>query len=230
MPTAIVTGASRGLGCALARTLAAHGWTVVADARDRAALARALDGAPGVRQVPGDLTDPEHRVELVRVVAAAGGLDALVCNAGTLGPAPLPSVADLDLAAFTDTLATNTVAQAGLIQAALPVLRPGGVVVAVTSDAAREPYPGWAAYGASKAALEQLAHILGAERPDLRVYRVDPGDMRTAMHAAAFPDEDISDRPPPEASVPGLVRLLGGALPSGRYEARAVAAPEEVGA
>ena len=134
----------------------------------------------------------------------------------------------VNCAALTETLATNTVAQAGLIQAALPALRPGGAVVVVSSDAAHEPYRGWAAYGASKAALEQLANVLAAEREDLRVYRVDPGDMRTAMHAAAFPDEDISARPAPEASVPGLVRLLDGSLPSGRYAARSLAAAEGV--
>jgi NAD(P)-dependent dehydrogenase (short-subunit alcohol dehydrogenase family) len=227
MPTAIVTGASRGLGRALARALAARGWTVVADARDAEALESALAGAPGAVRVPGDVTDAAHRVALVRAALETGGLDALVCNAGTLGPAPLPHIAGLDLAALAATLEVNTVAQVGLIQEALPALRPGGVVVAVTSDAAREPYPGWGAYGASKAALEQLANVLSAERPDLRVYRVDPGDMRTAMHAAAFPGEDISDRPAPDASVPGLVRLLDGDLPSGRYEARALEDAEE---
>ncbi|HWB70810.1 MAG TPA: SDR family NAD(P)-dependent oxidoreductase [Egibacteraceae bacterium] len=228
MATAIVTGASRGLGRALARALAANDWTVVADARDADALDRALADAPGTVRVPGDVTEPDHRAALVRAAVDAGGLDALVCNAGTLGPAPPPQLADLDLTAFAETLATNTVAQAGLIQAALPALRPGGVVVAVTSDAALEPYPGWSAYGASKAALEQIANVLSAERPDLRVYRVDPGDMRTAMHAAAFPHQGLSHLPEPEVSVPGLVRLLDGHLPSGRYEARAVAVADGV--
>lgn len=222
MPTVIVTGASRGLGRALARHLADRGWTVVADARHAAALERGLGDAPGAVRVPGDITDPRHRAELVRAAVNTGGLDALVCNAGTLGPAPLPSLADLDLDQLAETLATNTVAQAGLMQQALSAIRPGGVVIAITSDAAREPYPGWAAYGASKAALEQLANVLAAERPDLAVYRVDPGDMRTTMHAAAFPDEDPFDVPTPDASVPGLVRLLDGQLPSGRYEAQSV--------
>lgn len=228
MATAIVTGASRGLGRALVRALSADGWTVVADARDRTALEQALLGTPAVIRVPGDITDPAHRTALVHAALDAGGLDAVVCNAGTLGPTPLPRVADLDLAALTETLATNTVAQVGLLQAVLPVLPSGGAVVAVTSDAAREAYPGWAAYGASKAAFEQIAHVLSAERPDLRVYRVDPGDMRTAMQAAASPGEDLSDRPPPEASVPGIMRLLSANLPSGRYEAREVSAGEAV--
>lgn len=224
MSTAIVTGASRGLGHALARALATQGWTVVADARDGAALAQALADIPTVIRVPGDVTDARHRAALVHAAVNTGGLDALVCNAGTLGPTPLPSVATLDLAALTETLATNTVAQAGLMAAALPALPAGGVVMAITSDAAREAYPGWAAYGASKAALEQIATVLSAERADLRVYRVDPGDMDTAMQAAAFPGEDVSDRPAPDASVPGIIRLLTGDLPSGRYEARRVAA------
>lgn len=228
MPTAIVTGASRGLGRALAHALAGRGWTVVADARDADMLGRALADAPGTIAVPGDVTDPDHRASLVRTAVRAGGLDALVTNAGTLGPAPPPVLAELDIAALTDTLATNTVAQAALVQGALPALRPGGVVAVITSDAAREPYPGWAAYGASKAALEQIANVLSGERPDLRVYRVDPGDMRTAMYAAAFPGEDLTALPGPEASVPGLLRLLEGDLPSGRYEARALSVGEEV--
>lgn len=228
MSTAIVTGASRGLGAALARALAAQGWTVVADARDADALEGALADAPGAVRLPGDVTDAGHRAALVRAAVATGGLDVLVCNAGTLGPAPPPDLTELDPQGLTETLGTNTVAPAALIQAALPVLPPGGVVIVVTSDAAREPYPGWAAYGASKAALEQIANVLSGERPDLRVYRVDPGDMRTAMYAAAFPGEDLADLPPPEASVPGLVRLLAGDLPSGRYDARALAVGEGV--
>lgn len=228
MSTVIVTGASRGLGQALARALAGQGWRVVTDARDASALEEALTDTPGVIRVPGDITDADHRAALVDAAVAAGGLDALVCNAGTLGPTPLPAVTTLDLTALTETLAVNTVAQVGLVQTALPALARGGVVIAVTSDAAHEPYPGWAAYGASKAALEQITTVLSAERPDLRVYRVDPGDMRTTMQAAAFPGEDLSDRLPPEASVPGIVRLLSGDLPSGRYEAQAVAVHEEV--
>lgn len=222
MPTAIITGASRGLGRALARHLADDGWRVVADARDAEALEASLGDHPRIVRVPGDVRDPGHRRALTGAAAAAGSVDALVCNAGTLGPAPLPTVAELDLGALADTLATNTVAQAGLLQEVLPVLRPGGVVVAITSDAALEPYPGWAAYGASKAALEQLVNVLSGERPDLAIYRVDPGDMRTTMHAAAFPEAFPADVPTPDVSVPGLARLLDGQLPSGRYEARAV--------
>jgi NAD(P)-dependent dehydrogenase (short-subunit alcohol dehydrogenase family) len=95
--------------------------------------------------------------------------------------------------------------------------------VSVTSDAAVEPYEGWGGYGTSKAALEQLTAILAAEHPELRVYTVDPGDMRTATYQEAFPGEDISELPPPEESVPGLLALIEGGLPSGRYQARDLA-------
>jgi NAD(P)-dependent dehydrogenase (short-subunit alcohol dehydrogenase family) len=228
MPVAIVTGGSRGLGRALVHRLAGHGWAVITDARDARALSEAVEGLPPerVRAVTGDVGHPSHREALVAAASALGGLDALVLNAGALGPSPLPAVADYPLGALAEVLHANVVAQVGLVQAALDVLRPGGVVVAVTSDAARAAYPGWGGYGASKAALERVAAVLAAEREDLRVYVADPGDMRTAMHAAAFPGEDISDRPPPEASVPGLVRLLAGDLPSGRYEVRSLAGAE----
>jgi NAD(P)-dependent dehydrogenase (short-subunit alcohol dehydrogenase family) len=218
-PVAIVTGGSRGLGLALAGALAADGWAVVTDARDADALTAAVAPlAPGtVRPVPGDVTDPAHRRALVEAALELGGLDALVASAGALGPSPLPAVEELPLTALRTLLETNVVAQVGLLQAALPHLRAGAAVVLVTSDAAREAYEGWGAYGASKAALEQIAAVLGAERSDLRIYAADPGDLRTAMHQAAFPGEDISDRPLPEVAVPGLRRLLDGELPSGRY-------------
>jgi NAD(P)-dependent dehydrogenase (short-subunit alcohol dehydrogenase family) len=134
------------------------------------------------------------------------------------------------LAKVAHVYAVNVVAPLALIQLALPLIPAGGAIVNVTSDAAVEPYEGWGAYGSSKAALEQLTAILAAEQPQLCVYAVDPGDMRTRMHQAAFPGEDISDRPPPEDSVPGLLALLDGALPSGRYEARGVLAGAGAGA
>lgn len=216
--TIVVTGASRGLGAALAEGLAAAGWNVVIDARSVSALeATAARCRGGARVVPGDVTVEAHRDELARVALAEGGLDGVVLNAGTLGPSPLPALDVLELDDLRATFETNAVAPLALIQALLPLLRPGSAVAVVTSDAAVEAYPGWGAYGASKAALEQLARVLAVERPDLRVLRVDPGDLRTAMHQAAFPDEDISDRPEPETVVPALVALLGGAAPSGRY-------------
>jgi NAD(P)-dependent dehydrogenase (short-subunit alcohol dehydrogenase family) len=213
MRTAIVTGGSRGLGRALVRTLANAGWTVVTDARDGAALAAAVSGlGPAVLAVPGDLTDPQHRAELV--AAAGDRIDLLVNNAGGLGPSPLPALADFPLGQLADLFAVNVVAQLGLVQAALPRLAPGAVVVDITSD---EAYAGWGGYGATKAALDHVGRVLGVEHPDLRVLTVDPGDMRTQMHQDAFPGEDISDRPPPEASVPGILALIEGDEPSGRY-------------
>lgn len=230
-PTALITGASRGLGRALARSLAGDGWTLVIDGRDEHALAEAtVPLAEVARVVPiaGDIADPVHRTALADAARRVGGLDVLVLNAGTLGPSPLPSVTDLLLDDLRATLETNLVAQVGVVQALLPHLRPGAVIVAVTSDAAVEPYEGWGAYAASKAGLEQLAAVLGVERPDLRVLRVDPGDMRTQMHQDAFPGEDISDRPLPEASVPGLRALIERPYPSGRYQVADVPAPLEV--
>ena len=217
MKTAIVTGASRGLGLALARALAERGWRLVIDARGAAALEAAREELAAVA-LPGDVADEAHRRDLV--AAAGERIDLVVNNASVLGPSPLPPVADLEPAALEEILRANVSGPLGLIQLALPHMREGGRIVNVTSDAAVEPYEGWGGYGASKAALEQLTRILAAERPDLRVYSVDPGDMRTRMHQDAFPGEDISDRPPPEESVPGLLELIEGDLPSGRYAAR----------
>jgi NAD(P)-dependent dehydrogenase (short-subunit alcohol dehydrogenase family) len=216
-PVAIVTGASRGLGRALTDALTAEGWTVVVDARDGTALRAAHDGTDRVITVPGDITDAAHRRDLVSRAEQAGSLQLVVANGGTLGPTPLPRLGDADLDDLTATLATNTTAQLGLAQAALPALRhTGGALAFVTSDAAVEGYPGWGVYAASKAALVALGRVLGAEEPDLRVLIVDPGDLRTEMHQAAFPGEDISDRPLPADVAPGLVALLLGDVPTGR--------------
>jgi NAD(P)-dependent dehydrogenase (short-subunit alcohol dehydrogenase family) len=217
MPTAIVTGASRGLGLALARSLSKRGWQLVVDARDGAALSAATAGLPGVRALAGDVADPAHRAALVQ---AAGELDLLVNNASLLGPSPQPALSEYPLDVLARVYAVNVLAPLALTQLALPHMRAGGRVINVTSDAGVEPYPGWGGYGSSKAALEQVSAILAAEHPELRVYAVDPGDMNTRMHQEAFPGEDISDRPPPEESVPGLLRLIDGDLPSGRYLAR----------
>jgi NAD(P)-dependent dehydrogenase (short-subunit alcohol dehydrogenase family) len=220
MPTAIVTGASRGLGRALSQALARDGWRVVIDARHAEDLERAAAGLRregDVLALAGDVTDPAHRAALVE--AAGERLDLLVNNASHLGPSPQPALADYPLADLEAVYAVDVLAPLALTQLALPRLREGGCVLNVTSDAAVEPYPGWGGYGSAKAALEQLTAILGAEHPALRVYAVDPGDMRTAMHQAAFPGEDISDRPEPETAVPGLLELIRGDRPSGRYRA-----------
>jgi NAD(P)-dependent dehydrogenase (short-subunit alcohol dehydrogenase family) len=216
-PTALITGAGRGLGLALARSLLASGWRVAVDARRAAHLAADL---PGALVVAGDVTDPAHRDALALAVARLSRLDLLVNNASDLGPSPLPRLADVPLAAARRVLETNVLAPLALTQTFLPLLRAShGTVLNISSDAAVEAYHGWGAYGSSKAALDQLTAVLAAEEPDLAVYAVDPGDMRTEMHQAAFPDEDISDRPEPEAVVPALRRLIATRPASGRVRA-----------
>jgi NAD(P)-dependent dehydrogenase (short-subunit alcohol dehydrogenase family) len=223
MAVAIVTGASRGLGLALSRTLARRGFKLVIDARggdELQSAARELGQLTEVTAIPGDVSDGWHREALV--AAAGAPFDLLVNNASVLGPSPQPALADYPLRELERVYRVNVLAPLALTQLALPGLRPGGAIVNITSDAAIQPYEGWGGYGSSKAALEQLSAILAAERPELRVYAVDPGDMRTRMHQEAFPGEDISDRPEPELSVPGLLELIEGDLPSGRYQARQI--------
>jgi NAD(P)-dependent dehydrogenase (short-subunit alcohol dehydrogenase family) len=237
-PIALITGGGRGLGLALARGLLSNGWRVVTDARRTGHLATAL---PGAVVVPGDVTDGAHREALAEVVGALGPaagalgpaagalgpaagalgrLDLLVNNASDLGPSPLPRLDDMPLAAARWVFETNVLAPLALTQQFLPLLRASrGIVMNVSSDAAVEAYEGWGAYGASKAALDQLSAVLAAEEPELAVYAVDPGDMRTDMHQAAFPGEDISDRQEPEAVVPALLRLIATRPPSGRVRA-----------
>lgn len=221
MPIAIVTGASRGLGFALAEGLANAGWSLVIDARGAGPLAEArhtLERRTTVVALRGSITDTEHRSALVAAAADLGGLDLLINNAGVLGPTPLPALAEVSVAAYRDVLDVGAVAPLALTQLALPQLRArGGAVINVTSDAAVENYAGWGVYGSAKAALEQWSNILAAEEPDVSVWWVDPGDLRTRMHQEAFPDEDISDRPLPETAVPGFLKLLTDRPPSGRY-------------
>jgi NAD(P)-dependent dehydrogenase (short-subunit alcohol dehydrogenase family) len=216
MKVAVVTGASRGLGLALARELAQRGWSLVIDARGAEALEsarRELARSTNVTAIPGDVADEGHRERLV--AAAAGPIDLLVNNASVLGPSPQPRLADYPLDVLERVYRVNVLAPLRLVQLARPAR-----VLNITSDAAVEAYEGWGGYGSSKAALEQLTNVLAAEHPELRIYTVDPGDMNTQMHQEAFPGEDISDRPPPEESVPGLLALIEGDLPSGRYSAR----------
>jgi NAD(P)-dependent dehydrogenase (short-subunit alcohol dehydrogenase family) len=246
--TAIITGASRGLGRALAAGLAREGFDLIIGARDAAtldAVAGALraagpaaqrpgstaaqrpgstaaqrPGSTAVTAVPGDITDPEHRTALLLAARAAGRLDLLVNNAGTLGASPLPALADYPPDELRAAFEVNVIAPVALTQLALPLLRAsGGAVLNITSDAAVEAYAGWGGYGAAKAALEQASNVLAAEEPTLRVWWADPGDLRTDMHQLAFPGEDISDRPEPSLVVPAFVRLVTERLPSGRYRA-----------
>ncbi|GIF78410.1 SDR family oxidoreductase [Asanoa siamensis] len=216
MTTAIITGASRGLGRALTGGLARAGWNVVVDSRDAEALA-AVGFGPGVIPVAGDVTDSVHRKALIDVADRYGGADLLVNNAGILGPSPQPRLADYPVEVLREVYEVNVHAPLVLTQLALPALRKrGGAVLNLTSDAAIEAYAGWGGYGSAKAALEQLSRILAAEEPDVRVWWADPGDLRTRMQQEAFPGEDISDRPEPESVVPAFLRLLAARPESGR--------------
>jgi NAD(P)-dependent dehydrogenase (short-subunit alcohol dehydrogenase family) len=222
MRTALITGASRGLGLALARGLAARGWNLILTARDPIRLRVVRDELAEITHVaaiPGDVTDPQHRAALAVLARGHAGLDALINNAGSLGTSPLPPLLEYPLADLAAVFAVNVVAPLALIQAVRAELKPGARVVSVTSDAAVNVYTGWGGYGSSKAALEQLTKVLAAENPLWKMYAIDPGDMRTEMHQAAFPGEDISDRALPETVVPAFVQLLEGELVSGRYVA-----------
>jgi NAD(P)-dependent dehydrogenase (short-subunit alcohol dehydrogenase family) len=225
MSTAIITGASHGFGRAVAQELARLGWDLVIDARNRVDLDEAagvIDGlGPGtVQALEGDVSDPRHAERLVELAVADESLSLLVNNASMLGPSPQPLLGDYPVAVLGEVISVNLIAPLRLIQLSLPHLRRSrGTVINVTSDAAVVAYEGWGGYGSSKAALEQLSNVLAAEEPDIRVYWLDPGDMNTRMHQAAFPDEDISDRPDPAERAPALVRLLESGLPSGRYVA-----------
>ena len=230
MSTALVTGGSAGLGRALTTALAGRGWQVVVDGRDAARLHEAAqEMGAHVRPVAGDVRDPRHRDRLVREVDDLGGrLDLLVNNASTLGPTPLRPLATLAAEELDDIWLTNVAAPLALTRALLPALRAtGGVVINVSSDAAVEHYETWGGYAASKAALDHLTVTLGVENPWLGAYAVDPGDMRTAMQQAAFPGEDIADRPLPEMVVPQLLELLRRRPPSGRYRAAELTADRQ---
>jgi NAD(P)-dependent dehydrogenase (short-subunit alcohol dehydrogenase family) len=221
MTVAIITGASRGLGRALATGLTGAGWDVVVDARDAGALAAAGLGERAVT-VAGDVTDPGHRAALLAAADELGGADLLVNNAGILGPSPQPALSDYPIDALREVFEVNLHAPLALTQLLLPGLRKrGGAVLNITSDAAVEPYPGWGGYGAAKAALEQASNVLAAEEPEVRVWWADPGDLRTRMHQEAFPGEDIGDRPEPSTVVPAFLRLLTARPASGRIKVAA---------
>jgi len=222
MPHALITGGSLGLGRALAFELARRGWTLTIDARHPeplASTAKALSELAPVRAVPGDIGEVEHREQLIAAAKAAGGPDVVINNASDLGGSPLPHLRDLEAAAYEQLLHTNVIAPQQLIRALLPSLQPHAVIINISSDAGVDHYEGWGGYGSSKAALDHQTLTWAAEEPDFTWYSLDPGDMRTAMHQAAFPDEDISDRPEPESVAPIVVALIESGLPSGRYRA-----------
>jgi NAD(P)-dependent dehydrogenase (short-subunit alcohol dehydrogenase family) len=231
VPTALITGASKGFGRAVAQQLSDRGWRLVVDARDEAALDRAAAEFTDAVAVAGDVTDPLHREALAAAVDVLGGIDLLVNNASDLGPSPLPALRDYPIDAARAVYETNVLAPLALSQLLLPALTPvGGTIVNVSSDAAVEAYAGWGGYGPSKAALDHLSAVLAAEEPRVRVYALDPGDLRTDMHQRAFPGEDISDRPEPVTAVPALLRLVDERPPSGRYRAADLIAGTSVAA
>lgn len=225
---ALVTGASAGLGLALAHGLAARGWALIIDARGADALNHAageLAATTDVVPLAGDITDAEHRADLAEAVVELGRLDLLVNNASYLGPSPQPPLAGYPLTELRRVYEVDVISPLALTQLLLPELSlAGGIVVNISSDAAVEAYEGWGGYGSAKAALDHATAVLAAEHPGLAVYAVDPGDLRTAMHQAAFPGEDISDRPDPRTVVPAFLRLLDSRPPSGRYKAAELAA------
>jgi NAD(P)-dependent dehydrogenase (short-subunit alcohol dehydrogenase family) len=225
--TVLITGASRGLGLALARALAEDGWQLILDARGADALQTAAAELAKITQVtavPGDVADPNHRQALAEAANAWGGLDAIINNASILGLSPQPALLDYPLEALADVYRINVLAPLALLQAVRPYLKSQARIINVTSDAAVNAYEGWGGYGSSKAAFEQMTAVLAAENPEYRFYWVDPGDIRTQMHQEAFPDEDISDRPLPEVSIPGFLALINGNWPNGRYQAQSMLA------
>ena len=223
--TVLITGASRGLGRALARGLAHRGWNLILTARDPANLRAVRDELAEITHVAaiaGDVTDPHHRQVLAILARGHAGLDAIINNAGALGPSPQPALLDYPLDVLESVYHANVIAPLALMQTLHAEFKPGARIINVTSDAAITAYPGWGGYGSSKAALEQLTAVFAAENPHLKVYAIDPGDMQTDMHQAAFPGEDISDRAEPHTRTPAFVQLLEGELPSGRYVANAL--------
>jgi NAD(P)-dependent dehydrogenase (short-subunit alcohol dehydrogenase family) len=228
MQLAIVTGASKGLGRALAGGLLDRGWSLIVDARGSEALERTeselrsllVPGADLVA-IAGDVTSAAHRRALVEAANRLGRLDLVVNNASDLGVTPLPHLEDYPLESLRRVLEVDVVAPLALLQESVGLLRLSSNprVINITSDASIEHYEGWGGYGLAKAALDHASGTFAAENRLIRTWSVDPGDLRTEMHQAAFPGEDISDRPLPETAVPYLIDLIESRLPSGRYKA-----------
>jgi NAD(P)-dependent dehydrogenase (short-subunit alcohol dehydrogenase family) len=222
MPQAVITGASAGLGRALAVELAKQNWSLTIDARRPEPLERVADELAALTEVTalsGDVADEAHRSSLVAAAAGHGPVDLLINNASDLGGSPLPRLRDLEPTAYERLWQVNVVGPQQLVRALLPQLSPGAVIVNISSDAGAEHYEGWGGYGSTKAALDHQTATWAVEEPDFTWYSVDPGDMRTAMHQAAYPGEDISDRPDPETVAPRLIELITSGRPGGRYVA-----------
>lgn len=224
---AIITGASKGLGKTLAEWLTAQGYDLIITARSADVLAATATELKNddtmIHTVVGDVSDATHREEIAAIVKNYGQLDVLVNNASTLGTLPMSALTNYDLSALADVFQINVIAPIALVQILLPHLE-NGLVINLSSDAAVGGYAGWGAYGASKAALDLVSVTLANELESVSVVSVDPGDMRTDMHRDAFPDEDISDRPLPDATLPFWGWLLGQeriAINGQRYQAQA---------
>ncbi len=216
---ALITGASRGLGLALAQALAAEGWALTLTGRNEEDLHSAAVDL-NATAFAGDVTDAAHRA---RLADAVPDLDLLINNAAGLGAVPLPPVSDYPLDDLRGLFESNVIAPLALIQATLPALRKrGGAVINISSDAAVEAYEGWGGYGASKAALNQLSHVLAAEEPDVAVWWVDPGEMRTRMLADAIGADEAASAPPPETVARLLLRLVAARPASGRFSREAL--------
>jgi NAD(P)-dependent dehydrogenase (short-subunit alcohol dehydrogenase family) len=228
--TALITGASRGLGRTVAEFLAAQGYGLVLTARgeeDLQMAARELRRHGGkVTALAGDVADPEHRRRLASAAKDLGRLGILFNNASTLGATPLPPLAEYPLEELEEAFRVNVSAPLALVRETLPLLtESGGLIVNVSSDAARGGYPGWGGYGLTKAALDLASLTLANELSGrwVGVVAVDPGDLRTRMHQDAFPGEDISDRPLPEVTLPFWAWLFGqppAAVTGRRYQAQ----------
>jgi NAD(P)-dependent dehydrogenase (short-subunit alcohol dehydrogenase family) len=225
--SALITGASKGLGYALAEHLAQNGWNLLINARNAKQLLEArnhLEQFTKVIAISGDVRDELHLLQLAEALESNQWQpDLVVNNASALGVSPMPHLLDHPVEDLHVIFHTNMIAPISLLQKVKPYLKSDATIINVSSDAGAGAYETWGAYGGSKAGLDHMTDILAKEYPAWRFYAFDPGDMRTEMHQAAFPGQDISDRPlPTEQAVPAIIRLIENELPGGRYTASAL--------
>jgi NAD(P)-dependent dehydrogenase (short-subunit alcohol dehydrogenase family) len=219
---ALITGASKGLGYTLAENLALKGWTLLINARNAKKLLDARNRLARITKIiaiSGDVRDEIHLLQLAEALQTnQWKLDLVVNNASALGVSPMPSLLDHPIDDLHTIFHTNMIAHISLLQKIRSHLKPGATIINVSSDAGAEAYENWGAYGGSKAGLDHMTTIFAKENPEYKFFSFDPGDMRTDMHQAAFPGQDIGDRPlPQEHAVPALLELIKNELPSGRY-------------